>query len=288
MKRRGLLDAEPSGQVTAPRRTSVRGTPHLLAYITAEEAALLRARGGGLTRDGRPLRGPAGLPAFDNSGDGGDGTGADGGAAGADGHGDSGAADGQGNSSAADGQSNSSAADGHGNSSAADGHSNSSGPDGTSDGNGGNGEYGGYGLANYLGALLPQGPDPRAAQRDAWRSALTAPIDQTPRNFVAGGAMPGAAPQAPIAAYNYGAFPTAPPVIGAMLPLPAAPAPGAPPASGGLPPVPNLGLPSYAPPRYGMQPATLARLQQVGVMPRYGAAGLGGSPTLNTLLGRMR
>lgn len=262
MKRRGLLDAEPSGQVTAPRRTSVRGTPHHLAYITAEEAALLRARGGGLTRGGRPLRGPAGVPAFDNSGDGGDGAGADGGAAGSDGHGDSGAAD---------------------------GHSNSSGPDGTSDGNGGNGEYGGYGLANYLGALLSQGPDPRAAQRDAWRSALTAPIDQTPRNFVAGGAVPGAAPQAPVAAYNYGAFPTAPPVIGAMRPLPAAPAPGAPPASGGgLPPVPDLGLPSYAPPRYGMQPATLARLQQVGVMPRYGTAGLAGIPSFDTLLGRMR
>lgn len=285
MKRRGLLDAEPSSQVTAPRRTSVRGTPHHLAYITVQEAALLRARGGGLTRDGRPLRGPAGVPAFDNSGDGGDGAGADG--ASADGHGDSGAADGQGNSSAADGHGNSSAADGHGNSSAADGHSNSSGPDGTSDGNGGNGDYGGYGLANYLGALLPQGPDPRAAQRDAWRSALTAPIDQTPRNFVTGGAMPGTAPQAPVAAYNYGAFPTAPPVIGAMLPLPATP--GAPPASGGgLPPVPNLGLPSYAPPRYGMQPATLARLQQVGVMPRYGAAGLAGNPNVNALLGRMR
>ncbi|MBR0669146.1 hypothetical protein GXW71_32650 [Roseomonas hellenica] len=266
MKRRGLLDAEPTGQVTAPRRTSVRGTPHHLAYITAEEAALLRARGGGLTRDGRPLRGPAGVPAFDNSGDGGDG--ADGGAGGsADGHGDSGAAD------------------GHGDSGAADGHGNSSGPDGTSDGNGDNG---GYGLANYLGSLLPQGPDPRAAQREAWRSALTAPIDQTPRSFVAGGAMQGAAPQAPVASYNYGAFPTAPPVIGAMQPLPAAPAPGAPPASGGLPPVPNLGLPSYAPPGYGMQPTTLARLQQVGVMPRYGAAGLAGNPNFNALLGRMR
>lgn len=264
MKRRGLFDAEPSGQVTAPRRTSVRGTPHHLAYITAQEAALLRARGGGLTRDGRPLRGPSGVPAFDNNGDGG-GTGADGGAA--DGHGDSGAAD------------------GHGDSGPADGHSNSSGPDGTSDGNGGNGDYG---LANYLGALLPQGPDPRAAQRDAWRSALTAPIDQMPRNFVAGGAMPSAVPRAPIAAYNYGAFPTAPPVIGAMLPQPATPAPGAPPASGGLPPVPNLGLPSYAPPRYGMQPATLARLQQVGVMPRYGATGLSGDSNFNTLLGRMR
>lgn len=281
----GLLGGPTAARGTrvhAPRHAVVRGTPHHLAYITAEEAALLRARGGGLTRDGRPLHGPAGLPAFDNSGDGGDGDGADGGAAGADGHGDSGAADGQGNSSAADGQ---------GNSSAADGHSNSSGPDGTSDGNGGNGgngEYGGYGLANYLGALLPQGPDLRAAQRDAWRSALTAPIDQTPRNFVAGGAMPGAAPQAPVAAYNYGTFPTAPPVIGAMLPLPATPAPGTPPASGGLPPVPNLGLPSYAPPRYGMQPATLARLQQVGVMPRYGTTGLAGNPNFNTVLGRMR
>jgi hypothetical protein len=278
MKRRGLLDAEPSGQVTAPRRTSVRGTPHHLAYITAQEAALLRARGGGLTRDGRPLRGPAGLPAFDNSGDGGDGAGDGAGADGADGSG----------AGAADGHGDSGAADGHGNSSAADGHSNSSGPDGTSDGNGGNGDHGGYGLANYLGSLLPQGPDPRAAQRDAWRSALTAPIDQAPRNFVAGGAMPGA-PQAPVAAYNYGAFPAAPPAIGALQPLPAAPAPGNPPANGGgLPPVPNLGLPSYAPPRYGMQPATLARLQQVGVMPRYGAVGLAGSPDFNALLGRMR
>ncbi len=36
--------------------------------------------------------------------------------------------------------------------------------------------------------------------------------------------MPGAA-EAPVAAYNYGAFLTAPPVIGVMQPLPAAPAP---------------------------------------------------------------
>ncbi len=82
-----------------------RGTPHLLAYITAQEAALLgSARGGGLTRDGQKLRGPSGVPAFDNSGDGGDGADGDSRRRSADGHGDSGAADGHGvPSGAADG-----------------------------------------------------------------------------------------------------------------------------------------------------------------------------------------
>lgn len=41
-----------------PRRTSIRGQNHLLAYITPEEAALLKARGG------TGEAGPMGIPAF--------------------------------------------------------------------------------------------------------------------------------------------------------------------------------------------------------------------------------
>lgn len=41
-----------------PRRTTIRGQKHLLAYITPEEAALLKARGG----SGEP--GPMGIPSF--------------------------------------------------------------------------------------------------------------------------------------------------------------------------------------------------------------------------------
>lgn len=43
-----------------PRRTSIRGQDHLLAYITPEEAKVLKARGG----SGEP--GPMGIPAFDD------------------------------------------------------------------------------------------------------------------------------------------------------------------------------------------------------------------------------
>jgi len=62
------------GEVEAPAKTYIGGQEHKLAYITPEEAALLKARGG----SGRMTR--YGVPAFDdgNGGNGGDGNGGDG------------------------------------------------------------------------------------------------------------------------------------------------------------------------------------------------------------------
>lgn len=56
-KRKKLQDQNP------PRRVEIRGQDHLLAYITPEEAALLKANGG----SGEP--GPMGIPAFYDEGD---------------------------------------------------------------------------------------------------------------------------------------------------------------------------------------------------------------------------
>ena len=55
--RKKLQDNNP------PRRVEIRGQDHLLAYITPEEAALLKANGG----SGEP--GPMGIPAFYDEGD---------------------------------------------------------------------------------------------------------------------------------------------------------------------------------------------------------------------------
>jgi hypothetical protein len=70
------LDAKyaDGGTVRAPKEATIRGQGHELAYITPEEAALLKARGG----SGRMTR--YGVPAFDdgNGGNGGDGNGGDG------------------------------------------------------------------------------------------------------------------------------------------------------------------------------------------------------------------
>ncbi len=57
-KRKKLQDNNP------PRRVEIRGQDHLLAYITPEEAALLKANGG----SGEP--GPMGIPAFFDVGEG--------------------------------------------------------------------------------------------------------------------------------------------------------------------------------------------------------------------------
>jgi len=50
-------------KIMPPRNTTIRGSDHLLAYITPEEADLLKARGG----SGEP--GPMGIPAFRPGGD---------------------------------------------------------------------------------------------------------------------------------------------------------------------------------------------------------------------------
>lgn len=57
-KRKKLQDQNP------PRRVEIRGQDHLLAYITPEEAALLKARGGS------GEAGPMGIPAFFDVGEG--------------------------------------------------------------------------------------------------------------------------------------------------------------------------------------------------------------------------
>ena len=57
-KRKKLQDQNP------PRRVEIRGQDHLLAYITPEEAALLKARGGS------GEAGPMGIPSFDKGGGG--------------------------------------------------------------------------------------------------------------------------------------------------------------------------------------------------------------------------
>lgn len=59
----GMLDRDERAPVTVPKRTSVRGQPHKLAYINDEEAALLRSRGGGVDRDGGQIM-HRGVPAY--------------------------------------------------------------------------------------------------------------------------------------------------------------------------------------------------------------------------------
>jgi hypothetical protein len=59
----GMLERDERAPVTVPKRTSVRGQPHKLAYINDEEAALLRSRGGGVDRDGGQIM-HRGVPAY--------------------------------------------------------------------------------------------------------------------------------------------------------------------------------------------------------------------------------
>jgi hypothetical protein len=58
----GMLSRDERA-VTVPKRTSVRGQPHKLAYINDDEAALLRSRGGGVDRDGGQIM-HRGVPAY--------------------------------------------------------------------------------------------------------------------------------------------------------------------------------------------------------------------------------
>lgn len=58
----GMLERDERA-VTVPKRTSVRGQAHKLAYINDEEAALLRSRGGGVDRDGGQIM-HRGVPAY--------------------------------------------------------------------------------------------------------------------------------------------------------------------------------------------------------------------------------
>ena len=51
-------------KIMPPRNTTIRGQDHLLAYITPDEASLLKARGGS------GEAGPMGIPAFDRGGGG--------------------------------------------------------------------------------------------------------------------------------------------------------------------------------------------------------------------------
>ena len=74
----GMLEQDERA-VKVPKRTSVRGQPHKLAYINDEEAALLRSRGGGVDRDGGQIM-HRGVPAYmDDSGGGSSNAGPDGG-----------------------------------------------------------------------------------------------------------------------------------------------------------------------------------------------------------------
>jgi hypothetical protein len=54
----------PKGSVKAARRIDIKGQGHMLAYITKEEAELLKAHGG----SGKP--GPKGIPSFEPGDDG--------------------------------------------------------------------------------------------------------------------------------------------------------------------------------------------------------------------------
>jgi len=58
----GMLERDERA-VKVPKRSSVRGQPHKLAYINDEEAALLRSRGGGVDRDGGQIM-HRGVPAY--------------------------------------------------------------------------------------------------------------------------------------------------------------------------------------------------------------------------------
>lgn len=59
-------------KVTVPKHARVRGEPHMLSYITAEEAALLRSRGGGVSPGGGQMM-HLGVPAYIGAGGEGDG-----------------------------------------------------------------------------------------------------------------------------------------------------------------------------------------------------------------------
>jgi hypothetical protein len=73
---KGLLSAIKSGTAEAPRKASVKGQPHFLAYITEDEAAVLRERGGGIDENGQQIIGPDEVPAFPPGADPGHGPGA--------------------------------------------------------------------------------------------------------------------------------------------------------------------------------------------------------------------
>jgi hypothetical protein len=47
-----------------PKRTTIKGQKHELAYINKDEKRLLRSRGGGVTKNGGQLRGPGDIPAY--------------------------------------------------------------------------------------------------------------------------------------------------------------------------------------------------------------------------------
>jgi hypothetical protein len=47
-----------------PQMAMIRGMPHMLAWITGGEAAMLRDEGGGIDDDGSQIYGPGGVPAF--------------------------------------------------------------------------------------------------------------------------------------------------------------------------------------------------------------------------------
>ena len=49
--------------MSPPKRTRIKGQKHELAYINKDEKALLRSRGGGVTKDGGQLK-KNGVPAF--------------------------------------------------------------------------------------------------------------------------------------------------------------------------------------------------------------------------------
>ena len=74
-----------------PKKTTIRGQRHSLAYITAGEAKLLRSSGGGVTPTGGQYRGPDGIPSFFSGAPGpgpsGDGSGSPGGVGGGSGGG---------------------------------------------------------------------------------------------------------------------------------------------------------------------------------------------------------
>src|SRR5678815_3531811 len=55
---------------TVPRLVNISGEPHILAYISREEAAMLRKHGGGVTKGGGQLKGPGGVPAFEGMAEG--------------------------------------------------------------------------------------------------------------------------------------------------------------------------------------------------------------------------
>lgn len=74
----------PAKGPAPPRRATIGGDKHFLAYITEDEAAMLREQGGGVAPDGRQIMGPAGVPAFDPDGSEDGGGGGEGGAAGGD------------------------------------------------------------------------------------------------------------------------------------------------------------------------------------------------------------